>query len=119
MPYSPLGLGFLIGGVDFTRASGPHDARGSFAGGNSGIGRAIAIAYAREGADMALSYLPRSRLTPKSPRNGSAKPAGRPCCCPVTSNRPKQCRDIVAQTLEAFGGIDLLVNNAAVSEGCT
>ena len=43
--------------------------------GDSGIGRAVAIAYAREGADVALSYRPEDKLTPTSRPNGSAGPA--------------------------------------------
>ncbi len=53
-------------------------------GGDSGIGRAVAIAYAREGADVAISYLPTSRRMPRRSASGSRRRAARRCSCRAT-----------------------------------
>ena len=53
-------------------------------GGDSGIGRAVAIAYAREGADVVLSYLDGTRM-PRTPRSTSSRPAAAPYSSPATS----------------------------------
>ena len=54
-------------------------------GGDSGIGRAVAIAFAREGADVAISYLPKEEVDAQDTAELIAKPAARRCCCPATS----------------------------------
>ncbi|OUD97359.1 putative oxidoreductase YghA [Clavibacter michiganensis subsp. michiganensis] len=56
-------------------------------GADSGIGAAVAIAYAREGADVALSYLPRRRRTRRRSSPSSRRRAGRPSPSPATSPR--------------------------------
>jgi len=81
-------------------------------GGDSGIGRAVAIAYAREGADVAISYLY---------EDGDAKDtasyveeAGRKALTIRGDvSDPDHCRDIVDRTVHELGGVDILVNNAA------
>lgn len=81
-------------------------------GGDSGIGRAVAIAYAREGADIALSYLDETEDAQDT--KALIEDAGRRCLTlPGDIADPGTCRDIVAATLRAFGRIDILVNNAA------
>ena len=89
-------------------------------GGDSGIGRAVAIAYAREGADVAISYLPVEEPDAQETRAWVEK-AGRRCLLlPGDLRDPALCRDIVGRTVEAFGRLDVLVNNAAeqtVNEG--
>ena len=82
-------------------------------GGDSGIGRAVAIAYAREGADVAISYLDEesedARYTERFVRE-----AGRDCLLlPGDIATVAQSRAIVAKTVERFGRLDVLVNNAA------
>jgi hypothetical protein len=81
-------------------------------GGDSGIGRAVAIAYAREGADVLLSYLNEhddARETAKY-----VEDAGRRAVL-VAGNLadPDHCRTVVDTALAEFGRIDILVNNAA------
>jgi NAD(P)-dependent dehydrogenase (short-subunit alcohol dehydrogenase family) len=86
--------------------------RALITGGDSGIGRAVAIAYAREGADVAISYLDEHEDAKDTAR--FVEEAGRKVLLlPGDISKPQQCRDIVAKTAEAFGGIDILVNNAA------
>ncbi|WEF23045.1 SDR family oxidoreductase [Paracoccus sp. S3-43] len=84
-------------------------------GGDSGIGRAVAIAFAREGADVALSYLDETedaRSTAQLVRD-----AGRECLTlPGDIADPGHCRKIIADAVAAFGRIDILVNNAAHQE---
>ena len=81
-------------------------------GGDSGIGRAVAIAYAREGVDIALSYLDESADAEDTAR--LVREAGRSCLLlPGDLADAAQCRQVVADTIEEFGRLDILVNNAA------
>ena len=82
-------------------------------GGDSGIGRAVAIAYAREGADVAISYLHEEQGDAEDTATWVRK-AGRRCLLlPGDLRDPAHCRALVQQTVEAFGRLDILVNNAA------
>lgn len=89
-------------------------------GGDSGIGRAVAIAYAREGADVAISYLQDEESDAQDTRAWVEK-AGRRCLLlPGDLRDAAHCRAIVAKTVDALGRLDVLVNNAAaqtVNEG--
>ena len=81
-------------------------------GGDSGIGRAVAIAYAREGADVLISYLNEDDDAAETAKY--IEDAGRRAV--VVSGDladPQHCRDLVAKAVEEFGRIDILVNNAA------
>lgn len=81
-------------------------------GGDSGIGRAVAIAFAREGADVAISYLDEHEDAEETAR--WVKQAGRQCLLlPGDLAQKQQCYDIVDKTVAEFGRIDILVNNAA------
>ena len=81
-------------------------------GGDSGIGRAVAIAYAREGADLALSWLNETEDAANTAE--LVREAGRDCLSiPGDIAEPDHCRKIVADVVERFGRIDILVNNAA------
>ena len=81
-------------------------------GGDSGIGRAVAIAYAREGADVLISYLDEEEDARETAR--WVEEAGRRAVLvPGDIAAPAHCRAIVARAVEAFGRIDVLVNNAA------
>jgi NAD(P)-dependent dehydrogenase (short-subunit alcohol dehydrogenase family) len=81
-------------------------------GGDSGIGRAVAIAFAREGADVLVSYLCEHEDAEET-KNWVEK-AGRKCLLvPGDISDPAHCRAIVAKAVEEFGRIDVLVNNAA------
>src|SRR5262245_1706281 len=81
-------------------------------GGDSGIGRAVAIAYAREGADLVISYLLEHEDAEETKRQVEA--AGRKVALiPGDIQDPAHCRRIVECAMRELGGIDILVNNAA------
>ncbi|MFN3661884.1 glucose 1-dehydrogenase [Yoonia sp.] len=81
-------------------------------GGDSGIGRAVAIAYAREGAHVAISYLDESEDAKDT--ESMILECGQQCLLlPGDISDPEHCRAIVAAVVEEFGRVDILVNNAA------
>jgi len=84
-------------------------------GGDSGIGRAVAIAFAREGADIAISYISDELEGQDASETADwVERAGRRVLrLPGDVAQPEHCRALVRQTVEAFGRIDILVNNAA------
>jgi NAD(P)-dependent dehydrogenase (short-subunit alcohol dehydrogenase family) len=85
-------------------------------GGDSGIGRAVAVLYAREGADVAVVYLPQEQSDAEETRD-AVEQEGRECLLiagDVTD--PEFCRDAVEQTVDRFGKLDILVNNAAYQQ---
>jgi NAD(P)-dependent dehydrogenase (short-subunit alcohol dehydrogenase family) len=101
-------------GEESYRGSGRLQGRRALiTGGDSGIGRAVALAFAREGADVAISHLADEqedadetvRLVEDAGRKGVSLPGD------VTDEA--YCREIVEQTVAELGGIDILVNNAA------
>jgi len=81
-------------------------------GGDSGIGRAVAIAFAREGADVLLSYL-NEHEDAESTKSAVEKDGAKVVLVPGDIQNPDHCRAIVGKAIEAFGTIDILVNNAA------
>ena len=89
-----------------------HGRAAVITGGDSGIGRAVAIAFAREGADVLIACLSEREDADESARLVEA--AGRRAVVVVGDLAdPAHCRSIVAQAAAAFGKIDILVNNAA------
>jgi NAD(P)-dependent dehydrogenase (short-subunit alcohol dehydrogenase family) len=81
-------------------------------GGDSGIGRAVAIAFAREGADLIISYLNEDDDAKETKR--LVEEAGRiAILVPGDIQFPEHCRKIVDTAVKELGGIDILVNNAA------
>ena len=81
-------------------------------GADSGIGRAVAIAYAREGADVLISYLSEHEDAADTARH--VEEAGRRVCLLAGDlASADHCRAVVARAVEEFGRIDVLVNNAA------
>src|SRR6476620_1355758 len=81
-------------------------------GGDSGIGRAIAIAYAREGADVLISYLDEHDDARETER--LVKDAGRKAVLVAGDlQKADPCRSIIDKAVSDLGGIDILVNNAA------
>jgi hypothetical protein len=81
-------------------------------GADSGIGRAVALAFAREGADVLVSYYNEHQDAGETQRLVEA--AGRRCVLVSGDIKdPAHCRAIVGKAVEAFGRIDVLVNNAA------
>jgi NAD(P)-dependent dehydrogenase (short-subunit alcohol dehydrogenase family) len=87
--------------------------RALITGGDSGIGRAVAIAYAREGADVALGYLPQEEED-ASAVVALIRQAGRKAVALPGDIRDEGfCRAMVARAADELGGLDILVNNAA------
>ncbi|HKH77413.1 MAG TPA: glucose 1-dehydrogenase [Rubrobacteraceae bacterium] len=82
-------------------------------GGDSGIGRAVALAFAREGADVLISYL-ESEESDAQETARVVEEAGKKCVrVPGDLSEEAQCQKLVDRAVEEFGGIDVLVNNAA------
>jgi NAD(P)-dependent dehydrogenase (short-subunit alcohol dehydrogenase family) len=81
-------------------------------GGDSGIGRAIAIAYAREGADVLVAYL--DEHDDAREVKALIEQEGRKAVLVAGDLRnPQHCRSVIRQAVEVLGGIDIVVNNAA------
>ncbi|MGX5722353.1 SDR family oxidoreductase [Shinella zoogloeoides] len=81
-------------------------------GADSGIGRAVAIAFAREGADIAISYLSEDQDANETAR-WVEKAGGKCIVLPGDITSEQHCEHLVRQCLENFGQLDILVNNAA------
>jgi NAD(P)-dependent dehydrogenase (short-subunit alcohol dehydrogenase family) len=83
-------------------------------GGDSGIGRAIAIAFAREGADVAIGYLDDMEDDDAEETRRWVEKAGRRCLVHQFDVRdPKACKQFVEKAVGEFGRLDIVVNNAA------
>ena len=100
-------------GEDSYKGSGRlKDKKVLLTGGDSGIGRAVALAFAREGADLLVSFLNEEADAAETKRLVEA--AGRQCLLvPGDIAKAAHCRSLVDQAVTAFGRIDVLVNNAA------
>jgi NAD(P)-dependent dehydrogenase (short-subunit alcohol dehydrogenase family) len=84
-------------------------------GGDSGIGRAVAVLYAREGADVVVAYLNEDEDAEAT--KGAVEAEGRRCLTIAGDVAdPQFCKAVVAETIKAFGKLDILVNNAAFQE---
>ncbi|WP_336320363.1 SDR family oxidoreductase [Streptomyces lavendofoliae] len=82
-------------------------------GGDSGIGRAVCLAYAREGADIVFTHLPEEEEEARETAR-LVEEAGRKVISTAADNRDEeQCRNLIRRVVEEFGRIDILVNNAA------
>lgn len=81
-------------------------------GGDSGIGRAVAVLFAREGADITISYV--NEETDALATKDAVEAEGRRCILlPADVRDPLQCRQLVHDTINQLGALDVLVNNAA------
>lgn len=86
--------------------------RAIITGGDSGIGRAVAIAYAREGADILISYLEEDEDARETQK--WVEEAGRKAVLlPGDISSAEHCRAIIDRAVKEFGGLDILINNAA------
>ena len=81
-------------------------------GADSGIGRAIAIAFAREGADVLIAYLKEDKDAEET-RQWVEKAGRKAVLVPGDISDEKHCQEIVQKAVDSFGRIDILVNNAA------
>lgn len=102
-------------------------------GGDSGIGRSVALFFAKEGADVAIAYLPVEKKDAEDTReliskevglrSGSTKEAGKEAgalceLLPVDLQTEESCKKLIDKTVAQLGGIDLLVNNAGFQMIC-
>ncbi|WP_153393814.1 SDR family oxidoreductase [Ornithinicoccus halotolerans] len=86
--------------------------RALITGGDSGIGRAVAIAYAREGADVAVNYLPEEQKDAEETAQWVEKAGRKAVLVPGDLREEETCQQVAQQAVEGLGGIDVLVNNA-------
>jgi NAD(P)-dependent dehydrogenase (short-subunit alcohol dehydrogenase family) len=85
-------------------------------GGDSGIGRSVAVLYAREGADVAIVYLPSEESDAQETKSAVEAEGQSALLLPGNVVDPAFCRDAVSQTVREFGHLDILVNNAAFQQ---
>jgi len=82
-------------------------------GGDSGIGRAVAILYAREGADVAIVYLPVEQSDAEQTKRAVENEGRRALLIPGDLTDSSFCKQAVERTVQEYGKLDILVNNAA------
>lgn len=88
--------------------------RALITGGDSGIGRAVAIAFAREGADVALGYLPQELDDAEMTADWVERAGRKAVLCPADISDRSACDEVVTAAVDGLGGLDVLVNNAGV-----
>jgi NAD(P)-dependent dehydrogenase (short-subunit alcohol dehydrogenase family) len=89
------------------------DKKAVITGGDSGIGRAVALAFAREGADVLISYLPAEEKDARDTARLVEEAGRKAVTVPGDLVEEAQCSAVVARAVEEFGRIDVLVSNAA------
>src|SRR5205823_2187458 len=82
-------------------------------GGDSGIGRAVAVLYAREGADVAITALPEERRDSSETRRAVEAEGHKCLVLEGDLTDAEYCRDVITRTVEGLGKLDILVHNAA------
>jgi len=85
-------------------------------GGDSGIGRSVAVLYAREGANVAIVYLPAEQSDADVVKRDIVAEGREALLIPGDLTDPEFCQQAVGDTIKAFGQLDILVNNAAYQE---
>ncbi|QSB15290.1 SDR family oxidoreductase [Natronosporangium hydrolyticum] len=91
--------------------------RALITGGDSGIGRAVALAYAREGADVMISYLPEEESDAAETARLVTEAGRKVVQAPGDVRDEGYCRQLVQRAVDELGGLDILVNNAAYQMG--
>lgn len=90
--------------------------RALITGGDSGIGRAVAIAFAREGADVAISYLPEEEEDAADTAHWIEQAGRTALRLPGDVRNEQQCTELVQRVVDELGGLDILVLNAAYQQ---
>src|SRR5688500_18667137 len=85
-------------------------------GGDSGIGRAVAVLYAREGADVAIVYLAVEQGDAEETRRAVEAEGTRALLLPGDVTDPSWCEEAAGRTVRELGRLDVLVNNAAFQQ---
>jgi NAD(P)-dependent dehydrogenase (short-subunit alcohol dehydrogenase family) len=93
-----------------------HDKVALITGGDSGIGRAVAVIFAREGANVALVYLPEEETDAAETRRAVEREKRKCLLLPGDLTSSQFCQDVVEKTVAEFGKLDILVSNAAHPE---
>lgn len=89
------------------------DRKAVITGGDSGIGRAVALAFAREGADVLLTYLPEEEDEARETARLVEDAGRRAVPLPTDVRTEEECKRLIERAVKEFGRIDVLVNNAA------
>jgi len=98
---------------DYKGADKLKDKIALITGGDSGIGRAVAVLFAREGADSAITFLPSEQIDAEETQQQIER-EGRQCLLiPGDVTSPEFCQSAVEKTVQKFGKLNILVNNAA------
>lgn len=92
--------------------------RALITGGDSGIGRAVAIAFAREGADVAINYLPEEQSDADAVVALITSEGRRAVALPGDIRNESFCQQLVTNAVRQLGGLDVLVNNAGRQQYC-
>ena len=101
-------------GYETYRGSGRLEGKNAIiTGGDSGIGRAVALAFAREGADVLISYLEEEEPDAEETARVVEEAGRKAVRVPGDIRGEAHCQQIVQKAVDEFGGIDILVNNAA------
>jgi len=93
-----------------------HGKTALITGGDSGIGRAVAVLYAREGADVAIVYLPEEESDARKTAQAVEAEGRRALLIVGDVSDPAFAREAVEKTVQSLGKLDILVNNAATQE---
>lgn len=102
------------GGYQTYKAAGKLQGKKAIiTGGDSGIGRAIAILYAMEGAESLINYLPEEEEDAQETKRKTEEYGGKCHLYPADITSQETCKKIVDQAVAEMGGINILVNNAA------
>ncbi|MEJ6013423.1 SDR family oxidoreductase [Corynebacterium sp. H127] len=102
-----------IGVESYVGSGRLHGKKALITGGDSGIGAAVAIAYAREGADIALAYLPAEQEDAERVIKAIEETGRQAVPLPGDFLDPNYCRLLVDDAVKTLGGLDILVNNAS------
>jgi NAD(P)-dependent dehydrogenase (short-subunit alcohol dehydrogenase family) len=103
----------LYEGEEYRPAGKLVGKRALVTGGDSGIGRSIAALFAREGADVAIVYLPQEESDARETWSAVEKAGRKGVLIPGDLSNPRFCRSAVERAVRGLGGLDILVNNAA------
>lgn len=107
------------GGYQIYKAAGKLKGKKAIiTGGDSGIGRAIALLFAMEGADCLINYLPEEESDAQETKKRVEEAGGRCYLCPADITSQQNCKKVVDTALKEMGGINILVNNAAYQMIC-
>jgi len=107
------------GFVEYVATGKLKNKKAFITGGDSGIGRAVAILYAREGADVTIVYLPEEEQDANDTKKAVEKEGKKCILVPGNLMDNKTCKEAIEKHVKEFGQIDVLVNNASKQMMCS